>query len=310
MSKNTIKYRKRTNKRGFCVKNIVRLANKFILLRGIDRLPLDMERLRTLCAAEELVLLSYGEAEELINALALQPHTVRNAFLLHTKDVGLVLYKDTLPLGKKLFAVAHELGHHFLGHTFYGICEQNFANNAQEREADAFALHILAPLCVLREQHLRTVGEIQAETLLDREHAALALQQLRRYRRADRLDTDVLAQFGLTRNPRENILEKRLKVIVPLLTSLLIFMGGLFHLHLFTYKKPYSDTETNTCAMDIPGVPKPEKAATVRCRNGFYHRPFCPLYQAGDLALTEEEALCMGFLPCDDCRTDKRYKGD
>lgn len=167
-----------------------------------------------------------------------------------------------------------------------------------------------APLCVLREQHLRTVGEIQAETLLDREHAALALQRLRRYRRADRLDTDVLAQFGLTRNPRENILEKRLKVIVPLLASLLIFMGGLFHLHLFTYKKPYSDTETNTCAMDIPGVPKPEKAATVRCRNGFYHRPFCPLYQAGDLALTEEEALCMGFLPCDDCRTDKRYKGD
>ena len=63
MSKNTIKYRKRTNKRGLCVKNIVRLANKFILLRGIDRLPLDMERLRTLCAAEELVLLSYGEAE-------------------------------------------------------------------------------------------------------------------------------------------------------------------------------------------------------------------------------------------------------
>lgn len=106
-----------------------------------------------------------------------------------------------------------------------------------------------APLCVLREQHLRTVGEIQAETLLDREHAALALQRLRRYRRADRLDTDVLAQFGLTRNPRENILEKRLKVIVPLLASLLIFMGGLFHLHLFTYKKPYSDTETNTCAM-------------------------------------------------------------
>ena len=34
------------------MKNIVRLANQFILLRGVDRLPLDMERLRMLCAAE------------------------------------------------------------------------------------------------------------------------------------------------------------------------------------------------------------------------------------------------------------------
>lgn len=116
------------------MKNIVRLANQFILLRGVDRLPLDMERLRMLCAAEKLVLLSYGEAEGLIESLALQAHTKRNAFLLQTQDVGLVLYKDTLPLGAKLFAIAHELGHCFLGHTFYGVREQNFENNAQERE--------------------------------------------------------------------------------------------------------------------------------------------------------------------------------
>lgn len=159
------------------MKNIVRLANQFILLRGVDRLPLDMERLRMLCAAEKLVLLSYGEAEGLIESLALQAHTKRNAFLLQTQDVGLVLYKDTLPLGAKLFAIAHELGHCFLGHTFYGVREQNFENTAQEREADTFALHILAPPCVLRERHLRTVGEIQAETLLDREQAVLALQR-------------------------------------------------------------------------------------------------------------------------------------
>lgn len=107
------------------MKNIVRLANQFILLRGVDRLPLDMERLRMLCAAEKLVLLSYGEAEGLIESLALQAHTKRNAFLLQTQDVGLVLYKDTLPLGAKLFAIAHELGHCFLGHTFYGVREQN-----------------------------------------------------------------------------------------------------------------------------------------------------------------------------------------
>lgn len=100
-----------------------------------------------LCAAEKLVLLSYGEAEGLIESLALQAHTKRNAFLLQTQDVGLVLYKDTLPLGAKLFAIAHELGHCFLGHTFYGVREQNFENTAQEREADTFALHILAPPC-------------------------------------------------------------------------------------------------------------------------------------------------------------------
>lgn len=120
------------------MKNIVRLANQFILLRGVDRLPLDMERLRMLCAAEKLVLLSYGEAEGLIESLALQAHTKRNAFLLQTQDVGLVLYKDTLPLGAKLFAIAHELGHCFLGHTFYGVREQNFEN----KRAGARSRHV------------------------------------------------------------------------------------------------------------------------------------------------------------------------
>ena len=119
------------------MKNIVRLANQFILLRGVDRLPLDMERLRMLCAAEKLVLLSYGEAGGLIESLALQAHTKRNAFLLQTQDVGLVFMQDTLPLGAKLFAIAHELGHCFLGHTFYGVREQNFENNAQERAKPA-----------------------------------------------------------------------------------------------------------------------------------------------------------------------------
>ena len=292
------------------MKNIVRLANQFILLRGVDRLPLDMERLRMLCAAEKLVLLSYGEAEGLIESLALQAHTKRNAFLLQTQDVGLVLYKDTLPLGAKLFAIAHELGHCFLGHTFYGVREQNFENNAQEREADTFALHILAPPCVLRARHLRTVGEIQAETLLDREQAVLALQRLRRYRRADRLDAEVLDRFGLTRNPRENILEKRAKRLVHLLASLLIVAGGIYHLRFLAYKAPYTDTGANTCVIELPHAPKPEQAVAVHCRSGFYHRPFCPMSRSGDLAMSEEEARCMGYLPCDYCRTDKRYKGD
>lgn len=269
-----------------------------------------MERLRMLCAAEKLVLLSYGEAEGLIESLALQAHTKRNAFLLQTQDVGLVLYKDTLPLGAKLFAIAHELGHCFLGHTFYGVREQNFENTAQEREADTFALHILAPPCVLRERHLRTVGEIQAETLLDREQAVLALQRLRRYRRADRLDAEVLDRFGLTRNPRENILEKRAKRLVHLLASLLIVAGGIYHLRFLAYKAPYTDTGANTCVIELPQAPKPEQAVAVHCRSGFYHRPFCPMSRSGDLAMSEEEARCMGYLPCDYCRTDKRYKGD
>ena len=200
--------------RKFRVKNIVRLANQFILLRGVDRLPLDMERLRMLCAAEKLVLLSYGEAEGLIESLALQAHTKRNAFLLQTQDVGLVLYKDTLPLGAKLFAIAHELGHCFLGHTFYGVREQNFENNAQEREADTFALHILAPPCVLRERHLRTVGEIQAETLLDRFSLREAFdQQIKSYSHGMKQKINIIG--ALIHNPNLWVLDEPMTGLDP-----------------------------------------------------------------------------------------------
>lgn len=225
------------------MKNIVRLANQFILLRGVDRLPLDMERLRMLCAAEKLVLLSYGEAGGLDRiARAASPHQAQRVFAANAGRRSGFIQGHACRSARSCSPSRTSWAIAFSDIRFTACCEQNFENNAQEREADTFALHILAPPCVLREPHLRTVGEIQAETLLDREQAVLALQRLRRYRRADRLDAEVLDRFGLTRNPRENILEKRAKRLVHLLASLLIVAGGIYHLRFLAYKAPYTDT--------------------------------------------------------------------
>lgn len=75
-----------------------------------------------------------------------------------------VVYDDSLPLGRKRFTVAHELGHIFLGHPLiagYRYTRISAPNlPPTETEANIFASRLLCPACVLWGLHLRTAAEI------------------------------------------------------------------------------------------------------------------------------------------------------
>lgn len=66
----------------------------------------------------------------------------------------IIIYDDTLEANESRLVIAHELGHILLGHE-YKYAEQRFCRSdkklASEREADMFALRILAPACILHE---------------------------------------------------------------------------------------------------------------------------------------------------------------
>ena len=89
-----------------------------------------------------------------------------------------MFYDDTCSVGTRLFSLAHEIGHIVLRHIATGALGYDASDTAQEREADAFAYALLAPLDALRAARVRTVKQIQRMTLLDRERAAHVLAEL------------------------------------------------------------------------------------------------------------------------------------
>jgi len=66
----------------------------------------------------------------------------------------IIIYDDTLENAEVRMIIAHELGHIFLGHD-YKYANYRFQSEKaalkSEREADLFAIRLLAPACVLHE---------------------------------------------------------------------------------------------------------------------------------------------------------------
>jgi len=74
-----------------------------------------------------------------------------------------IVYDDTLDIPSARMVIAHELGHIFLGHEYkYSGCRFVCGDSKlkSEREADLFAIRLLAPACVLHE-----LGIIRAEDI-------------------------------------------------------------------------------------------------------------------------------------------------
>ena len=76
----------------------------------------------------------------------------------------IVIYNDKNPVDISRFAIAHELGHFFLGHDMtystYADVQKFGQKTTAEAQADAFALRLLAPACIIKELDLHTSEEI------------------------------------------------------------------------------------------------------------------------------------------------------
>ncbi len=74
-----------------------------------------------------------------------------------------IIYDDTLDSPQSRVIIAHELGHILLGHE-YKYSDLRFEKSEKklkcEREADMFAVRLLAPACVLHELGATTADEI------------------------------------------------------------------------------------------------------------------------------------------------------
>ncbi len=74
-----------------------------------------------------------------------------------------IIYDDTLPNNEARMVIAHELGHILLGHE-YKFEKHRFGSATRklrcEKEADMFAIRLLAPACVLHELGVLNADEL------------------------------------------------------------------------------------------------------------------------------------------------------
>lgn len=73
-----------------------------------------------------------------------------------------IVYRDTEPVQRCRFTVAHELGHIFLGHLLINTPQYRTfkIRDDNENEANVFARDLLAPACILHELKVFTANEI------------------------------------------------------------------------------------------------------------------------------------------------------
>ena len=102
-------------------------------------------------------------------------HVIRNSHVnvLNSDEYGksyfdgetwIIVYDDLRDISTCRFTIAHELGHYFLGHAFvysrYVGAKKNNKKHPAEDQADAFALRLLCPMCVLKDLSISSAEDI------------------------------------------------------------------------------------------------------------------------------------------------------
>lgn len=126
------------------------------------------------------VFLDYGICALPVKVIALAKlagiRVVENGSVheLSDREIGLsildgeqwhIIFDETMIETRIRFTIAHELGHIFLGHDLkagYHARKFERLGKEEEREADMFAIRLLAPACVLWGLDLHTEKEIAA----------------------------------------------------------------------------------------------------------------------------------------------------
>ncbi len=134
-------------------KNIRNSSWQCLVDNKIDRLPVDILKIAKNC---NIHIKKNSQINELL------PHEEAKTY--YDGNTWIIIYNDLNDLYVSRFAIAHELGHIFLGHEKalgkYANVEEFGKKPKSEQQADLFALRLLCPSCVLMQLNLHSAQEI------------------------------------------------------------------------------------------------------------------------------------------------------
>ncbi len=143
-------------------------AWRTLLETGIDALPVDVFQV---CARENIHIQCYRKAQEVLRLFSDEAQLDRSdglSFCLDGEDY--ILYDDTTSRQRQRYTIAHEIGHCILGHFELYASGRPYDPALTDKEAELFAIHLLAPSCVLWGTGIFSAPEIAA--LCNISHAA------------------------------------------------------------------------------------------------------------------------------------------
>lgn len=293
------------------MENIIRIADDFAKQYKLT-LPLRLDTMRRLCDALGYKLLTYAEGAAILEKLPFDDYTHCPAFCTRVMDCNVVFYDDTYSVGTRLFSLAHEIGHIVLRHIATGALGYDASDTAQEREADAFAYALLAPLDALRAARVRTVKQIQRMTLLDRERAAHVLAELQ----AEQPETPQV-------KPARPLPVFYASVGVAL--ALVIASASVLHFRHLTYTHDTAQSQTfvitartraeptpteptlaaAALSADEADAPEQEETVYITSHGERYHKATCFQIQSRSThAVSISEAAALEKTPCKCCFCD------
>lgn len=136
----------------------------------IDSLPVDVVKVS---CDNGIRLIKNSAAQELRNG--------ESGVCISDGKQWYIVYDDSLPLGRKRFTIAHELGHIFLQHSraagFYARTMER-KTSPLEIEANIFASRFLAPACVLWAINALDAAEIARVCEISQQAAEIRAERL------------------------------------------------------------------------------------------------------------------------------------
>lgn len=295
---------------------------KALVRNNITSLPLDSETIISMIRQKGFLIVSFSSCTDMCiekltsKGIFIPSHT---AFTVSIDGYRAVYYNSTLSSNEILFALAHEYGHICLSTSVFqgilGKSEDQKQASAQEREADLFALNLLAPVCILSKLRPRTVQEVQKITLLNSSRAYEVYNSLKGSYIPS--EDDVLVRRQFSRFIYSYSLKKNkncLALILFLLISFLYFYftyDGKQHISAdkmypleshFSYKihpkiAPIDNQTTGTASAQT------NDAFVVTPSGEKYHLPDC-FHTKNSTYLRKvsaPDALAEGLVPCKDC---------
>lgn len=112
----------------------------FLLKSNIDSLPIDVI---TLAKDNNWIVISYAQCPDVIKKEYEEIMYTNWGFTILYKNNYIIFYNNKINLNLQRLTIAHEIGHIVLNHF------QEFDPITQEKEANYFAVNLLAPMCIL-----------------------------------------------------------------------------------------------------------------------------------------------------------------
>lgn len=134
-------------------RNIRDCAWQCLLDFRVDRLPVNISQIAR-----------NAHVHVIKNSLCNKLRPNEHARSYYDGKTWIIVYNDANDATVSRFAIAHELGHYFLGHPIacakYAHLRDTSKKSKSEQQADMFALRVLCPACVLKDMNINSPEDV------------------------------------------------------------------------------------------------------------------------------------------------------